>query len=127
MSNPTTTEIPIEDFSHLLNGSEYENGNESLHFSQMVKKPISVMLYFWIPRSKDDTLDLPMRLASVRIPGGVPVSKVRGMVNYIEEKLSEIFETNIRRANFVLRINAEDPFGKWELFYDLPLHGVYYV
>lgn len=122
--NVTTT--PIENYSHLLNGSEFEEKGsssvEDLHFSQKDKRPISLILLFWIPGVEG--FDMPLRLASVRVPAGTPIGRVRPLINYMELKLTEIIGP-AKRANVVLRNDGNESI--WETFYDLPLNGVYYV
>lgn len=113
--------VICENMSHLLSGSEYENySTDELHYSQISKLSIKVILLFWYPGEETS----PLKLASIKIPKGTPVSKVRGLINFIETRLTEHFGPS-KRANLVLR--AEEGSDEYKVVFDLPLSGVSYV
>lgn len=111
--------IVAENVSHLLVDSPYVGYDVRPHFTQMDKKPIKLKLFFMI-----STEDKKLNLVYIDVPPAFPVFKVRGLVNYLEERLNEIYG-KAKRANFVY--TAPENSSEYSLMFDLPIHGVRYV
>lgn len=135
--------LEIENMSHLTSSfalrSESEKVNyvdrdvDGIHPTQQNKQRIKLILLFFIPGVTDEDGIYPPsvqrpeslpRLASVRVPRGVPVARLRLLVKHIEEQLHNIYGKS-KRANIVLMC---DEFSEnWEYSFDLPTFGVVYV
>jgi hypothetical protein len=137
--------ITIENMSHLTSSFPLRNESDKmgyvdrdvdgLHPTQLRMKKIKLVLMFIIPgdvgdsdpgelNEEDQKPESLPRLASVRVPKGVPVAKVRPLIRFLEEQLQDIFGRT-KRANFVLVCDegSED----WRYEFELPTYGVVYV
>jgi hypothetical protein len=123
----------IENMSHLTSSFsilEGEEFNSELHASQVNKKRIKLMLFFLIPpiefspEADSDLFSMMPRIASVRVPRGVPVSKLRNLTKFIEAQLHDIYGRS-KRLNFVMTASEFD--DNWSYEFDIPTFGVIYV
>lgn len=120
------TNIAVENMSHLASSFPVRTegeGEESIHPSQAMKKRIKLQLLFIIPPEDGSENDYP-RLASIRVPKGVPVAKLRTFIRHIETQLQDIYGHS-KRANFVMQ--SEEFADNWTFEFDLPNFGVVYV
>jgi hypothetical protein len=112
-----TTEVAIEDMSHLTSGFGLAlEGNK--HFSQLNGTPIKCILYFVVPYEDPE---FPFKFCTVHVPRGTPLGRLRALIAHVEAELRSIYG-DVKRANFVLIQNK--PTGAWELSYTLPAYSV---
>jgi hypothetical protein len=127
--------VPVENMSHLADSFPLRDGGDlsNVHATQQTKRRIKLTLLFVIPASDESMLgtlledqrpeDLP-RFASVRVPQGVPVARLRPLIRHVEEALQDIFG-KCKRANFVMM--CDEDADSWTFSFDLPTFGVVYV
>jgi hypothetical protein len=119
-------QVDCESMSYILDGSPYTSN--SPHFSQDSKRSIKLVLLFWYPATQETetkpTQTSPLKLAVVKVPSYTPISRVRDLINFVENYLTKFYGPS-KRANYVLV--AEENSEVYEPQYDLPLNGVSYV
>lgn len=135
--------ITIENMSHIVSSfpiradstalNYVDRDSDGIHPTQQSKKKIKVQLLFVIPGEADESGDLNYedqkpeslpRMASVRVPKGVPVAKLRPLIRHIEDSLHDIYGKS-RRVNFVMVCDEDS--NDWRYEFDLPTFGVVYV
>lgn len=131
--------IPIENMSHLTSSfplrTDIVEGEMVFHSTQNSKKRIKLVLLFVIPGSEEvidpETMleegqkpDSLPRIASVRVPKGVSVAKIRSLIRHVESGLQDIFGRS-RRLNFVMICDEDSE--NWRVEFDLPVFGVAYI
>jgi len=129
--------IPVENMNHLAMSFPFKrevdpSGDGELHSRQQAMRLIKLQLLFIVPSPENfdyNFLDRPPveklpRFASVRVPKGVPVGKIRLLISYIEGELQDIFGRS-KRANFVMVCDGDS--DSWSYSFDLPTIGVAYV
>lgn len=129
--------ISIENMSHLTSSfltksDDSEMEEERTHPTQKRLRKIKLVILFVIggEDTGDDYMEedqdpayLP-RLASIRVPKGVPVAKIRALIRHVEAQLQDIFGKS-RRVNFVMM--CEENSENWTYEFELPTFGVVYV
>jgi hypothetical protein len=134
------TSILIENFSHLAYTFHQRDGEyrdvDGFHPSQKGSKRIKLVLLFVIPAAiseeaaflslnkEDQDPNLLPRIASVRVPKGTPIYKVRGIIKFIEKQLTEIYG-KASRLNFIM--TCEDESENWSYVHHLPTYDVVYI
>ena len=135
--------LSIENMSHLTSSfplriesdktGYVDRDQEGIHPTQMMKRRIKLQLLFVIPSETneheayeegDQSPESLPRIASVRVPRGVPVAKLRVLIRHVEEQLQNIFGKS-KRLNFVM--TCEESSENWIYEFDLPTFGVVYV
>jgi len=132
------TSIHVENFSHLASTFHHRDEEyrdvDGFHPSQKGSRRIKLVLLFLIPAAITDEVnvlpeeeqhpELLPRIASVRVPRGTPIYKVRNLIKYLEKQLSEIYG-KASRLNFIL--TCEDGSENWSYEHELPTYDVVYV
>ncbi len=134
------SEVPVENMSYTTQNFELRSGKslapgyhpnddrvDDIHPTQKGKR-IKLILFFWIPAAveegcRDMSCKLP-RLASVRVPRGCPIFKLRGLIKHVENELSEVYG-KAKRAEIVLI--ADEYTEEWEYSHHLPMSNVTYA
>jgi len=125
--------IPVENMSHLSSSFPVRgDAGDEVHPTQQTKKKLKLTLLFLIPGEESANELLPEdqdpeklpRIASIRVPKGIPVAKLRSFISHIEAQLQDIYG-NSKRLNFVME--CDEGSNDWKYSFDLPTFGVVYV
>jgi hypothetical protein len=106
-----------------------------MHHSQRGKRRVKVILLFWykplnpkgryLEDARQEAGDWPC-LASVRVPRGLPIFKLRKLILHVEIELRKIYGFQSgKRANMILI--ADDGSDSYEFTHDLPVTDVVFV
>ena len=111
-----------------------ESENYLLHPTQRGSRRVKLTLLFWIPgeeapsydyfTEKDQRPEKLPRLASVKVPRGCPIFKLRKLIKHVEGKLRKTYGF-AERCRIVM---IGDPYlDLWEYDTELPMTDVIYV